>query len=217
MSGPVYAGNSGNPAYNASTSVVVSVPSGIANGDLMIAQIWVTTQSAAAPTCAGWTSAFNIAGTDHQLYLFYRYASSEPANYTFTSSTATQMLGWIHRITGAVTSGNPFNAIGSGNTVGSGTAITCSAVTTTVNNTLNMCFVGHGDGSNAISSFQSGWTGVTFSGNQTVACSWIAQSTAGTTGAATTTYTGNDDFTGVIGAIASAAGGTNTATICWVG
>ena len=212
MSGPVYAGNSGTPVFSASNSVVVSVPSGVANGDLLIAQIWETTQSAAAPTCAGWTQAFHVASTDHQLYLFYRYASSEPANYTFGSTNATNMVGRIHRITGAVASGNPFNVLGSGDTVGSGTAITDAAVTTTVANTLVMCFVGHGDGSNAISSYPSGFTGATFTGNSTIATSYIAQASAGSSGTATTTFTGNDDFSGVLGAIAPSSGAALAAT-----
>jgi hypothetical protein len=203
MAGPVYAGNSGTPVFSGSNAVTVSVPSGIANGDLMIAQLWETTQTAAAPTNGAWTQAFSIAGSDHQLYILYRYASSEPANYTFTSTNATATYGWIHRITGAVTSGNPFNVIGSGNTANGATSLTTSAVTTTVANTLDMCFVNHDDGSNAISTYQSGWTGVSFSGTATVACSWIAQATAGTSGSATTTFTGNDSFTGVIGAIAA--------------
>lgn len=205
MASPVYAGNSGTPVFANTNSVVVTVPSGIANGDLMIAQIWETTQTATAPTASGWTQAFTVAATDHQMFILYKYASSEPANYTFTSTTATAMFGWIHRITGAVTSGNPFNVIGSGNTAAGATSITASAVTTTAANTLNMAFVTHDDGSNAVSSYQSGWTGVSFSGTSGVAASWIQQSTAGTTGSATTTYTGNDSYTSVIGAIASPA------------
>lgn len=216
MSGPVYANNSGNPVFAATNTVTVSVPSGVVNGDLMVAEIWETTQSSAAPTCAGWTQAFTLAGTDHQIYIFYRRASSEPANYAFASTNATQMVAWIHHVTGAVASGNPFNVIGTGDTVGSGTSITASAVTTTIANTLNMCFVGHGDGSNAITGYQASWTGATFTGNSTVAASYISQASAGSTGTATTSFSGNDDFTAVIGAIAPAAGGSNTATIAWV-
>ncbi len=201
-----YAGNSGNPVFNGSNTVTVSVPSGIANGDLMIAQIWQGVQTAAAPTNAAWTQAFAVSGNTSQLYLFYRYASSEPANYTFTSSNATEMTGRIHRITGAVTSGNPFNVIGSGDVATAATGITDSAVTTTVANTLAMVFVGHTDGSNAISSYPSGWTAATFTGNSVMATAYLSQSAIGTTGTATTSYTGgSDDFQGVIGAIAPPA------------
>lgn len=215
MAAPVYANNSGNPVFAGTNAVLVSVPSGVVNGDLMIAEIWEANQTAAAPTCAGWTSFFNLAGSDHQIYLFYRDASSEPANYTFNSTNATSMTGWIHHITGAI-SGNPVNAIGSGNSASGATSITASAITTTVANTLNMCFVGHGDGSNIPSSYQASWTGVTFTGNSPINCSYITQASAGTTGSATTTFPGNDTFTAVIVAIAPPAGGSNTASIAWV-
>jgi hypothetical protein len=203
-----YANNSGNPVFAATNSVVVNVPTSTSNGDLLIAQIWQTIQTAAAPTCAGWTQAFGAAGTDLAMYLFYRYASSEPASYTFTSSNATNMMGWIHRVTGAVTAGNPFNAIGSGDTGNGVPSITATAVTTTVANTLDMCFVGHFDGSVQVSSYQAGYTGVSYTGNSTVACSYIAQSGAGSSGSATTTMVSNDDFVAVIGAIAPASGVT---------
>jgi hypothetical protein len=216
MAGPVYAGNSGNPVFNGAATVTVNVPAGTVNGNLMIAQIWQTPQTAAAPTCAGWTQALATSNTSDSLYLFYRYASSEPASYTFTGGgTATGMSGWIHLITGAVTSGNPFNALGTGDAATGATAITDTAVTTTVANTLNMCFVTNGTGGNTIISYQSGWTGVSFTGNATLACSHIAQASAGTTGTATTTFTSNDDFNGVIGAIAPNTT-TNTASIAWV-
>lgn len=201
MASPVYANNSGNPVFAGSNSVVVSVPSGVATGDLMIAEIWESDQNAAAPTNAAWTQFFTLQGSDHQIYLFWRDVSSEPGSYTFTSSNAGSMTGWIHHITGAV-SGNPVNAIGAGNTTAGAASITASAITTTVANTLNLCFVGHGDGSNIPSAYQSGWTGVTFTGNSPINCSYITQASAGSSGSATTTFPGNDDYTAVIVAIA---------------
>lgn len=215
MAAPVYSNNSGNPVFSGSNAVIVSVPSGVVNGDLMIAEIWATTQTAAAPTSAGWTQFFTLAGSDHQIFLFWRDASSEPANYTFTSTNATSTTGWIHHLTGAI-SGNPVNAIGSGNTASGASAITASGITTTVPNSLLMCFVGHGDGSNLPTGYQAGWTGVTFTGNSPINCSYIAQASAGATGSATTNFAGNDDYTAVIVAIAPPAGGSNTASIAWV-
>lgn len=210
MPSPAYANNSGNPVFAATNSVLVNVPASTANNDLLIAEIWQEAAGAAAPTCAGWTQRFSIAGGSTALYLFTRIASSEPANYTFTSSNATAISGWIHRVTGAVTAGNPFNAIGSGDTASGTTSITASAITTTVANTLLMCFVGKFDGSLAVSSYQSGWTGVSFTGNSTMVCSYIAQAAAGSTGTATTTFVSNDEFTGVIAAIAPSGGSSDT-------
>lgn len=214
MAGPVYANNSGNPVFAGTNSVVINVPASTANGDLLIAQIWQEAQTAAAPTCAGWTQAFALSGSSTQLYVFYHYASSEPASYTFTSTNATAMTGWIHRVTGAVTSGNPFNAIGSGNS-GTATSITATAVTTSVANTLDMCFVGHFDGSVGVSSYQAGYTGVSYTGNSTIACSYIAQAASGSSGSATTTMLSSDDLVTVLGAISPNAT-TNSASIAWI-
>jgi hypothetical protein len=71
-----------------STTFACNVPAGVLDGDVLIAFAWQSTTSAlSAP--AGWTSvAASIQdSTDtHTMEAWYRIASSEPANYTWTGS-----------------------------------------------------------------------------------------------------------------------------------
>ena len=66
-----------------SSTHVMNVPSGTANGDLMVLFIAASTTSTYnVPT--GWTQAFNSISS---CMICYRIASSEPASYTVTTST----------------------------------------------------------------------------------------------------------------------------------
>ena len=72
-----------------SNTVVVSVPTGTTNGQLMIALIeMVTSLSGTLNTPIGWTQIDIAPSSTNQNVLFYRVASSEPASYTFQSSSA---------------------------------------------------------------------------------------------------------------------------------
>lgn len=207
-----YGGNGGNPAFNASNSVVANVPAGVSNTNLMIAHVWQEAQNSTPATCAGWISGFNFAGPSVQFSLFYRYASSEPASYTFTSSggtVATAMTARIHYYTGAVTAGNPFDAIGAGDSQSSGlTTLVNTSITTVTDGCLIQQFIGNFDGSDAVSSYPAGFTGNTYTGNATIKSSYLVQATHGATGTATITLVSNDDIIGVLAAIKPAGGAT---------
>ena len=210
-----YGGNGDNsPPFNASNSVAANVPAGVANTNLMIAHVWQEAQNSTAATCAGWTSGFNFAGTSVQFSLLYRYASSEPASYTFASTggtVATAMSARIHYYTGAVTAGNPFDAIGTGDSQSSGlTTLTTSSITTVTDGCLIQQFIGNFDGSDAVSSYPAGFTGNTYTGNATIKSSYLIQSTHGATGTATITLASNDDIIGVLAAIKAASGASDT-------
>lgn len=71
----------------AATSVTINVPSGIANGDLLL---WVASGNVAtvAPTPAGWNVYQTGTGTAQNLSIFYRFASNEPASYTHSTLTS---------------------------------------------------------------------------------------------------------------------------------
>ncbi|MFE5140323.1 hypothetical protein ACFRDV_22045 [Streptomyces fagopyri] len=72
------------------TTLACSVPSGTANGDVMIALISRPSSSATVTTQAGWTiiSGFPISNTNGTVLTgFYRVASGEPASYTWAFST----------------------------------------------------------------------------------------------------------------------------------
>jgi hypothetical protein len=83
----------------AGATIVASVPSGVVDGNLMIAAVGDAASIGGWTAPAGWTplplcNAWSNAGTTSQISdidarLWYRFASSEPANYTFTSTLAT--------------------------------------------------------------------------------------------------------------------------------
>ena len=75
------------------TSITVAVPSGVQNGDFLFAQISVAfDRTVSAPS--GWTQLdvrihHSRTANNGRTYLYYRNASSEPANYTWTISGGT--------------------------------------------------------------------------------------------------------------------------------
>lgn len=78
-----------NPAVNtnaATTSSVVNVPASVIDGDYMLATVYkniAATNSLTPP--AGWTFVDSIElSTTLGIYIYYRWASSEPASYTWT-------------------------------------------------------------------------------------------------------------------------------------
>lgn len=79
------------------TSLIVNVPAGTVDGDTMIASGMVDF-GAGATKPAGWqgpwaTKAAGVTGGTAQLIFWCRDASSEPANYTWTISTARMSIG----------------------------------------------------------------------------------------------------------------------------
>lgn len=68
-------------------TATVSVPTGTANGDLMIAHVQTSTASSTVSTPTGWTlQDSDTTSGNGATYLFYRFASSEPASYDFVGS-----------------------------------------------------------------------------------------------------------------------------------
>ena len=202
--------SNGGESEASGTSVTANVPSGVVNGDLLIAEVFAKSQSAAMPAQTGWTNALDYqASYPAHLAIYYRYASSEPASYTFTAAASSVYTSAvILRITGAVTSGNPFDAIGSGSDV-PGTAATAVAasITTVTANTLAIQFIGLTDGSLTVSSYPSGYTGVDGGALVFAYKSFVGP---GATGTATTTFSANAAGGTVLAAVKSAAGGSCT-------
>ena len=80
----------------ASTTHVMDVPAGTADGDLMVLFICSSTSNVyTVPT--GWTAALNSTG----MMSCYRTASSEPASYTVTTSNSLACSGYIVTYTNA--------------------------------------------------------------------------------------------------------------------
>jgi hypothetical protein len=121
------------------TSVVVTAPSGVTSGDLLIAAVSTDgTSSTTLAAPAGWTLLDRGIDSTGQVTLgvWYKIAgASEPGTYTFTWTGNQQAYGWIMRFTGHNPS-TPINA--SSFTAGSTTSSTppSPTVTTTVANTM---------------------------------------------------------------------------------
>jgi hypothetical protein len=96
------------PAYRASgvftatigTSIPVPVPPSVQNNDMLIVGIVTQSDAATVAADAAWTAftespVTDAATGDSRLYCWWRVASSEPASYTFSLSTATACSGGI--------------------------------------------------------------------------------------------------------------------------
>ena len=124
----------GTTALMAAGSITVPVPAGVANGDLLIAQVSSSDTGAAAQ--AGWnTLIITQARTGEDWAWYWRLASSEPANYTW-SWGAGQGPGNMVAYRG-VDQVTPIDvAAAAGTAATSGTTLTAPTVTTVTPNAL---------------------------------------------------------------------------------
>jgi hypothetical protein len=133
-----------------SASIVMTVPSGVAVGDLLVSSVNAAgTGAITAP--AGWTSLLSGAGATYYGTFHYRVATAADvagASYTWT-------LGSTRKATGSLASyvGVDTTAIGTpaGNGAASGTTITFNSVTTAAANSLVLLTASTLNGSGTIS------------------------------------------------------------------
>jgi hypothetical protein len=80
---PIYIAHDSNTAVGAA-QVIVNVPTGTADGDVMIATFCSNNTGAHNVTLTGWTLIQDTAGTtpSQRMISWFRIASSEPASYT---------------------------------------------------------------------------------------------------------------------------------------
>lgn len=86
------------------TSVTITKPTGVTDGDLMVAQIVAGSSSVTVDTLSGWTKIQDghPASAGPFMASFYKVASSEGSDYTFSiTGGSTLLVGGIVRITGA--------------------------------------------------------------------------------------------------------------------
>ena len=176
-----------------STTTVLTVPSGVAVGDLMIAAVNASGTSAITPP-AGWTQLVAGAGSTYYGTLHYRVATAADAagaSYTWT-------LGSTRKATGALTSyvGVDTTAIGTpAANANTGTTATFNSVTTAAANSMVVL------------------NGSTFNGTQAV--SLTPPGTATTRNNFATSSAGSQmrSYNGDFIQAAAGATGTRTATI----
>ena len=176
---PTYVAQSTAVQNTASTTITVNVPTGTADGDLLI--LMVMSSSGTWTTPSGWT--VWLASANNRA-IYYRTASSEPASYTITQGSSTTasacMLAYRNAaidVMGTITAGNT-------------SPNTATAITTTANNTIVFDYVASNDASLTFST-PAGYVSLASDSDATspsYALFYKTQATAGTTGTAATTF-----------------------------
>lgn len=148
------------------TSIVITKPSGVVDGDLMIAQIWdnLNFTNDYTTTPPGWTRIQdsvndNDANGGGGMDTFYKVASSEGASYTWSKASDGNYIGKIVRIDGQSTT--PLNTSSKGEDNTSDTTAVGTAITPTGYSLLLM-FVGNSSTATtsgySIATSDPGWT-----------------------------------------------------------
>lgn len=83
------------------SSLTLNVPSGVQNGDLLIAVVFAGNNAVDDWAQTSWTWAIEQNNAVPNLGIAYRTASSEPASYSFTTTQATRLGGMIMAFRGA--------------------------------------------------------------------------------------------------------------------
>jgi hypothetical protein len=132
-----------------SGTIVVNVPTGVADGDLLLAAVSNPSGDGVWSASAGWeaipitTNCMQNQGTASELSdcdaaLFYKFASSEPANYTFTNTKTN------HGNAGAIVAYRnlrnpyPIHLMNATKSLGSGNSSSTTSVAPYALNTLNV-------------------------------------------------------------------------------
>jgi len=150
----------GNTGGNGTgTDVTVTKPSGVVDGDILLACTYREGGTWTLPSGWAWVNT----GTPEQVNnnanawigLAWKRASSEGASYTFALSTSTWRVVTVAAWSGCETSGNPWDvyASSSANT----TNVEAPSITTTVTNTMCVVATANYDGSD-VTAGSSGYT-----------------------------------------------------------
>lgn len=149
--------------FTAGTTAVITKPTGLAVGDLLVAQLGAVSTGAAITytTLAGWSLAANGGGSDYTTSIQYKIADSgdvAASNFTFTCTSASHTCGSLLRVSGP----RPTSVLAEaeGDTLASGgtTAISFSAALTpfVANSLVVTALMGAAtDGTGTISGFTS--------------------------------------------------------------
>lgn len=76
-------------------NLTMAIPTGTADGDLIVAFLFNNNNASLISGPAGWTNAVNDSVTANSVRVDYRTASSEPASYSWTCSSTSQISGII--------------------------------------------------------------------------------------------------------------------------
>lgn len=203
--------SAGNTTSGASGDVVITKPAGVANGHLMVVNIYAEPDTNTFDTVpSGWSAVGGIANTGaFKLWQYWKIADSEPSSWTWSLTTGSQ---WYEATFAAFTGGSGSGAFvdvagtgaqADGALTGSQTA---PSVTTTANNSLVVFCYGNFSGSN-VSTLTGFATNLAISfGGCTIA--YATQGTAGATGTTNPTGMGSEDYAAIhIAFLETGAGG----------
>jgi hypothetical protein len=160
-----------------STTITINVPSSVVDNDVMIMQV-LGRNPGTYTTPTGWTLWF---GTTNNRAIFYRYASSEPASYTVTSSNSTTHDAYIIAYRDAAI--DVMGAISDVNDT-----IEAPSITTTANKAYVFASYGVAETASVTFSTPTGFTALASDSDDTppsFGLFYDTQATAGATGIAT--------------------------------
>ena len=211
--GTIYRGNTKYGYTDGGSSIVITKPADIVNGELMIAVIEYDGGSGRTINSvpAGWTSIVGVNNsTDVGIQAYYKYASGEGASYTFGLSTSADGVGFITSFGNAIVS-SPIDVTNTG--TGTGTSQTVTSISLNSANEMLFFAVGNDDGGSngftgGVADYEfttpSGMTKIVdynVSGSDSVGAftQWITSS--GATGDRTATFRTSKGYAGIMFAI----------------
>jgi hypothetical protein len=132
----------GSATFTASASPVVTKPTGVTDGDLVLLPFAGDT-TFTMTTPAGWSLLASVNnGTDNTTAVIYKFASGEPASWTFTNLFTSVQTGEAGVVTySGVDTTTPINTSASGTTT-STNPHSAPSITPTVDNCMILTFSG---------------------------------------------------------------------------
>lgn len=116
--------------------LVLNVPAGTADNDILIAVIEVGESGTPSTANGSFTGVVNATSGGMTLYVGWKRAASESGSYTFTRTGGNWQNGFMVAVQNCILSGSPFDVVGTTNHEASTSTPTGLSITTTVANTL---------------------------------------------------------------------------------
>jgi hypothetical protein len=208
--GPVHESHGSLEPASGRTTVQIPVPSGVAADDVIVVQVYKENTAAITPP-SGFSEKSQVDNAnpvEHTIF-WKRATAGDTGTYDFSWTGAVWAGGSSHRISGAVTSGDPFDVIDHEPGGAASTNAPAVQATTTVADTLLFWGATGFNGSTAWTQ-PSGFTGPLLA-VLNLEAAWKAQAAAGDTGALTGSSDASDVKTAFLGAL-KPPGGDATAT-----
>lgn len=205
-------GTIGVQLQTTSASPAVAAPASVAAGDIVVVDMFIDGTATVTALPSGFAhvtgSPATVTGTGaHSNVKAWKRASGADAGpYTFTLSGSTYVNAAATRYTGAIATGNPWDATDAVNTTGvNGTASPPVTVTTTGPDRLLCWSATNWSGGNWTP--PTGFTERRDSGDKVMSTADLAQASAGSSGAVSGSCAGNDKRTAILAALLPVASG----------